>query len=261
MAGFAESMAVLAGFTDTMMGMPWTWRDGGEELEVRDAFHRSLELELRQLAKILGTTHLTEPAIAMMEVDRAFGDLRGLLAGQPDDLLDVVPIPGEWPLREVLHHLLEVELSYRLMVRWAVERDASDPLRPSAEQRQRESTAPADGTVAQIGERHAAARLATDEFVETLSPAQLELPTVWSGHEVDVRFRLYRFVAHTREHTIQVEKVLHALDRDPAEARQVVRMLWSARDAHARRSTLADLERLDAELARVAGQVREIAGL
>ena len=261
MTAFADSLAVLAAFPDPVMAMPWAWREGGEILEVRDAVYRTLEAELAQLAVAQLASPPTEPVVAMVEADRALGDLRGLLAGQPDDLLDVEPIPGEWPLREVLHHVLEVELSFALNVRWAVRRDDAEPLRPSPEQREREATAPSTGSIAEITDRLVAARTVTAEFVHGLDQATLARPTVWAGHEVNVRFRLYRFASHLVEHTIQVEKVLHALNRDPAEARQEVRAIWSARGAHERRSNPADLRRLDATLSERVAQVRGLAEL
>jgi hypothetical protein len=45
---------------------------------------------------------------------RAFGELRGLLAGLPDALVDKAPRAGEWPIREVLGHMFSVERRYAL---------------------------------------------------------------------------------------------------------------------------------------------------
>lgn len=255
MTSFWDSLAVLARFPDTAMALPWAWRDTGEVLEVRDAFHRTLEAEYEQAALVQAAGRLTEPAVAMVAADRALGDLLGLLAGQPDDILDVEPLAGEWALRKVLHHALEVELSFACNTRWAVERADTDSLRPSDELRERESTAPAEGSVDEIMRRLIAARTATTRFAATLQPAQLTRPTIWASHDVDVRFRLHRFASHLTEHTIQVEKVLHALNRDPAEARQMVRAIWSARAAHERHSAMEDVARLDHALAERAAQV------
>jgi len=56
-----------------------------------------------------------------------------------------------------------------------------------------------------------------------VSPAAMARPTVWAGHDVDVRFRLHRFAPHVVEHTIQCEKTLSALGWAPAEGRRIVR--------------------------------------
>lgn len=37
---------------------------------------------------------------------RAFGDLRASLVGLDDAALDQVPEPGEWPIRQVLDHII-----------------------------------------------------------------------------------------------------------------------------------------------------------
>ena len=254
-------MALLAGLPDAAMAIPWHWRDGGETLQVRDAFHRSLEAELAQAARVHSRVQLSEPAMSMVAADRALGDLLGLIAGQPDELLDLEPLPGEWPLRRVLHHTLEVELSFACNTRWAINRSDSDPVRPSAELRARESTAPAEGSLDEIMARLVAARATTFEFAADLRPDQLTRPSNWAGHAVDVRFRLHRFASHLIEHTIQVGKVLHALDRDPGEARCEVRATWSARLAHHRLSAPEDLQRLDEEIATRTAEVRALAGL
>ncbi len=190
----------------------------------------------------------------MTEANRAFGDLQGLLAGQPDEILDVEAIPGEWPLRAVLHHQLEVERSFAANTRWALTRDADNPIRIPEELRNAHHTT-AEGTIAELLGRLRGARDDTDELVEQIVPAQFALPTIWAGHAVDVRFRLYRFASHLTEHTIQVEKVLRGLGREPQEARQVVRAIWATRNAHQRRSSAVNLERLDETIARWTAEI------
>jgi uncharacterized damage-inducible protein DinB len=255
MGSFGDSLVALAVLPDSAMAAPWTWRPGGEVLEVRDALHRSLEAERAQLARTGSVGPWSEPEIAMIEADRALGDLLGLLAGQPDEILDVEHAPGEWSLREVLHHTLVTELSFASNTRWAVTRRGADPVLTPEELLDSESEASAEGTISDLAARLQSARDATDDLVEKLAPAQLELPTFWAGHSVDVRFRLHRFASHFTEHAVQVEKVLHALGDDPAEARQLVRATSAARGAHRRRSSPTHLRRLDIGLAERASQV------
>ena len=249
MAGFADHMGELANFPDTVMGAPWSWRQGGEVLQVRDAFHRTLEGELTQISTSAPARQESAASASMAHADRALGDLLGLLAGQPDELLDLSPGPGDWDLRTVLHHVLKVELNYASAVRWARLRTPDQPLALPDELRQQDASTPADGSLAEIMARLARARAATSEFADEIRPDELELPTVWAGHRVDILFRLHRFAAHLTEHTIQVEKVLHSLDRDPAEARQVVRATWAARSAHQRRTPEASIAALDRAIA------------
>jgi hypothetical protein len=258
--GFAESLAAMAVFSDEAMATPWVWRPGGEPLGVRDIFHRALEAELAQLSLAESGRRRGETEVAMAQAGRAFGNLLGLLAGQPAALLDEDPGGGEWALRRVLHHVLEVELSFSLNVRWAITRGTGDALRPPDEMRRRETAAPSHGSLGEITSRLEVARAATDGLVESLQPAQLDLPTSWVNYEVDVRFRVHRFASHLVEHTIQVEKILHSLERDPLEARQEVRAIWSVREAHRRHSQPAALEALDAAIAERLASVRELPG-
>jgi hypothetical protein len=90
-----------------------------------------------------------------------------------------------------------------------------------------------------------AERVRTDAFCSGLDGPALSRPTVWAQYEVDVRFRLHRFAGHLAEHTIQAEKALRAIDRAPAEARQIARRLSRLRGRHERRTPAADRETLD----------------
>jgi hypothetical protein len=80
------------------------------------------------------------------------------------------------------------------------------------------------------------ARRALDEWTDMANgllgglddAAVLAGPSVWAGYEVDVRFRLHRFGAHLREHTIQVAKTLALLDRRPSEVERLVGLIAGA---------------------------------
>jgi hypothetical protein len=247
MRSFAETMATMAEFTDEDMGRSWRWRSEGTDLGVRDGFHRSLEAELAQLASIGSDGPQGEPNIAMAEAQRALGRALGLVAGQPEELLDFQPAPGDWPLREVMRHMLETELSFFANTRWSVTRTEDQPVAMPKELRPQDKDAPGDGMIPDLSARLVAARAATDAFVGELQPQALERPTMWAGYSVDVRFRLHRFASHLTEHTIHAEKVLRAAGRHPGEARQMVRAIWGARGSHERQSSAAALTRLDQE--------------
>ena len=236
MTDFAASMSAMATLTDEDMGRSWRWRDEGSDLGVRDGYHRSFEAEIGQLAAIDSAGGWSEPVEAMALAQRALGQALGLLAGQPDALLDFQAAPAEWPLREVVRHMLETELSFCANTRWSVTRTEGQPEAMPRELRPAHSEAPGDGGVADLIARLQAARAATDAFVSGLQEADLAKPTVWARSLVDVRFRLRRFASHLTEHGIHAEKVLRAAGREPGEARQMVRAIWGARGAHERRT-------------------------
>ncbi|HEX6350423.1 MAG TPA: DinB family protein [Candidatus Dormibacteraeota bacterium] len=241
MSAFAQLLGRLAAYSDAEMAQPWEWPGRkGAQLQVRDCHWRIVETEQAFLATVPAAER---EAAAVMELAQiAFGDLRGLLAGQTDDALDAKP-GEEWSLREVLGHVLMTERRYAWQVRYAVNRDATQPTH--AQPPVTVSTAETDSGVRDWIDMLEAERARSDSYCSTLDAPALARPSVWMEYEIDVRFRLHRFAAHLAEHTIQAEKTLRGIDRTPAEARQLVRVLSRLRGRHERRSSVGDLEHLD----------------
>jgi uncharacterized damage-inducible protein DinB len=241
-SGFFATLCAVAALPDGVCGMPWDWPShSGPRLDVRNALYMSLLEE--QAAAVTAPQPKTEAAWTVILAQRAFGDLRGLLASVPDDALDTVPREGEWSLREVLTHLLEVERNYLKQTIHASKRSDDDPIvveRPPP---------PTDdemaGGVAEWIDRLDAARAGSRSLMD-LASGVLTRPTRWVNHDVDVRFRLHRFGAHLAEHTIQCEKTLGWLGLEPGEAGRVARLVSRERGAHELLSDTATLERLDA---------------
>jgi hypothetical protein len=254
MGSFGEIMSGMAVLSDDQMSRPWYWRpDGDEDLGIRDAYHRSLEYENAQATSVM-SKGLGEVAAALSLAQRAAGDLCGLLAGQTEELLDREPALGEWSLREVMGHTINTEVGFRLKSLWALDRGPDDPFDVPA------ARVPADvdvsGDPTSIIAALLAARADTDTEFARLTARDLEQPSRWAGYAVDVRFRMHRHASHLAEHTNQCEKVLHVLDEDPGEARQLVRAIWAARGGHERLSDPAALHALDDELAARAESLR-----
>jgi uncharacterized damage-inducible protein DinB len=249
-SAFTDLLGRLARMTDEKMEEPWTWpgHDDGDRLLVRDAHCRCLELE--QVAVVAAPPPATEAAAAMDLAQASWGDLRGLLAGLDDGLLDAEPGEGDWPLRAILVHILAVEVRYSRQIAYAASRSDDDPvyLRQQYEIPPDQQMGGVDAWI----ERLEAARTASHDALAGLGPAALERPTVWATHTVDVRFRLHRYAGHLVEHTIHAEKVLRALGQPPSEARQIVRRISAMRGAHERRTPpdrLAALNAQEADLA------------
>jgi hypothetical protein len=193
-------------------------------MDVRYALYRTLEDAQDVFVRVSAAEHPESRRILAL-AQRAFGELRGLLAGLSDALLDKAPRAGEWPIREVLGHMFSVERRYALQTRYAVDRADADPMRLA--DNQMPPTAPANipGDVAAVLGRLREARAETHRLLSELPPAAMTRPTVWMGHDVDVRYRLHRFAAHVIEHTIQCEKALLALGWRPTEGRAIARRL------------------------------------
>jgi hypothetical protein len=240
MPAFEEVLTRYAALTEQRLSEPWRWPDQeGGGLEVRDALLRSLELELAALSG--ADWGLSEAARAVALGQAAFGDLRGLLCGQPDPLLDAEPGDGEWTLRQVLQHVLFVERRYQVQTAYAASRSDDDPVRVEPEVPVEDAA-----TVAAWLASLAAAR---EEGRRALAipDERLRRPTIWAGYAVDVRFRLHRFTGHLAQHTIQCEKVLGRLGHPEGEARRLVRRISAARGGHEWLSDPALLAGLDRE--------------
>ena len=98
------ALARLAELDEAALGHPWTWRDG--RMDVRHAFYRTLEDAQEALVPVSAAAHPESRRILAL-AQRAFGDLRGLVdRASRQDLLDRAPREGEWPLRQVLRHML-----------------------------------------------------------------------------------------------------------------------------------------------------------
>jgi hypothetical protein len=241
MPTFEDVLARYAGLSETRLSEPWRWPGhDGAELEVRDALLRSLELELAAAAR--AGTGTREAARATALAQAAFGDLRGLLCGLPDTLLDAEPGGGEWTLRQVLQHVLLVERRYQLQATYAVSRTDAEPVR-------REPDVSAEDDVATVAawlERLSAVR-EEGRGLAAVADGRLTRPTIWAGHTVDVRFRLHRFTGHLAQHTVQCEKVLASAGHPEGEARRLARRISAARGGHEWLSDRALLVQLDEE--------------
>ena len=193
-----------------------------------------------------------EASRILMLAQVAFGQLRGLLAGIDDDLLDRAPAEGEWSVRRTMVHAIEVERSYRANTQHALVRGDDEPLKLTPDRRPKPDPADTAGGVLDILAAFAARRAETDAALAGLDADQMTRPSQWGpyevSHQVDVRFRLHRFASHIVEHTVQCEKAIASLGVTLNDPRSVVQAIGAARGAHERRSPPAALDALDAAL-------------
>jgi hypothetical protein len=203
--------AALEGFAvldERELARPWLIRD--KPMDVRYALYCTIEDAQEAAVRAAARSHPESRRI--LSAQRAFGDLRGLLIGQPADLLDEAPRAGEWSVREILRHIVVIEGRYAVQTQYAVERADADPMHVA-------------GGIGAILARVAGARAETDRRLGDLPPAAMARPTQWIQYDVDVRFRLHRFAAHLVEHTVQCEKALAGLGGRMTEGRRIVRRL------------------------------------
>ena len=254
MTDLDAALAAVGRLDAQALRRPWTWRDG--QMEVRFAFYRTLEDVQEALVRAAaGPPPESRRILALAQ--RAFGDLRGLLAGLPDALLDTAPQDGEWTLREVLRHVAVVERRYAMQTAYAIDRAESDPLRISTEQLAAADGAVSQGSAGALLAQIGAARADTDRRLGDLPPAAMLRPTGWLHYQVDVRFRLHRFAAHRVEHTVQSEKTLDALGWRATEGRWIARRVSAAIAELEGLGAVADAREMEGRLAERLASVTE----
>jgi len=192
-------------------------------------------VELRSLATEI--TSQRQPAtaaqIALAQHQIAYRDLTGALAGVREDEFDRAPDENEWPLRTVLYHIGLTERGFHALIHWAVQRQREGnqlPITMPDEYRDEVSARIVeDGTLEEVLSRFDTLHTSVVNDFAGLTDAELDSPNVWwEGYAIPVRFRLHRFDAHLREHTIQVDKTLVGINHLPTEPERLARLLHGA---------------------------------
>lgn len=183
-----------------------------------------------QLENTLRATLGWQPSYAQQilgaaEVTR--GALLGALVGLSDADLDVTPVDpaGEWPLRLTLAHAIATEHSYRINTLYSVERQRAGEALGELPGRGDESTFLNLSLDAMLTELDSARDL-TLAKLSGLSDGDLGAPTVWSGHDVNVNYRLMRFSHHEREHTVQIQKWRVQTGKPQTDAQRLLGQAW-----------------------------------
>jgi uncharacterized damage-inducible protein DinB len=220
--------------TDADMDRPWVWCEYDEE-GLRFALLMA-QHELRDLAVRLAAMRPAPPSQAQRilgQYHHAYRDLTGALVGLRDEDLDRVPREGEWPVRDVLAHMLGAEHGFLGVIQYAL---APDRPRDPEEAGERWSSWREEhgyrgpekqgGGIADV--RNALFEIHRRVLTELggLPDAALEREaTFWDGDK-PIRFRMHRFEAHMIQHTVQVDKTREWIGRGPTEAQRLIRVLY-----------------------------------
>lgn len=234
-APLARVVADLLVVPDAALEGAWRWRTTDrQDLEARYAFfriHERLEAAIGAIdvgRAAAGTSiGAAVPALAAMAAAR--WELHGAVAPLDAATWDAEPGGGEWTVRRTLGHIIASQRSYGWYNAWylrqgvvgrEVERPSEDEFPP--EPTEEEQAVGDPGTV----------RAGLDEIVDAnavasagLDHAAMGVSARWSGVPVTVGFRLGRYGSHIREHTVQVDKTLAMLGRQPTEVERLVRLI------------------------------------
>lgn len=224
------------GLSDAQLGRPWAWRDYAEE-GLRFALLTAHHL-LRDLAAALEAERsLSGPPPShaqriLAQFHDAYRDLTGVLAGVREDELDRAPAEGEWPLRTVIEHVLGAEFVFRHVIASAIGmRRRGETVRALTREERAALGDPPEpaGAKRDVLEALFRSHVAVLRELGDIRDDELETPSYfWESEPYPVRFRLHRFEAHLRQHTVQVEKTLAGIGHSPSEAERLVRRLHVA---------------------------------
>jgi hypothetical protein len=211
---------------------------------VRFALFRTYE-ELCELAvetfqaRVLQGMSVSSAQRILAQYHAAYCDLQAALLGLPAGAEDEAPAEGEWSPHRVVAHIVGADIGFYVVTKYALDRFRSGDGRPAE--------IPDEAWEEVLGEEIASVETILDgpltgiqtyhqelqgqilhEFAE-ISDVELAAPSMyWEGYELSLRFRLHRFDSHLRQHTIQIDKTLHALGIPPNEAKRILRMIYAA---------------------------------
>jgi hypothetical protein len=222
---------------DGVLERPWAWLGAPGETELRYGIYRAYELLESAAAdagrRLEGAGVVRAPAARIVgPATAARWELHGALAPLGDADLDRDPGGGEWTIRQALGHIVNSQRAYGWFTAWWLARaDAEefpprvpDEVAPDFPEEDAEGAGSLDEIRARLDEilDLAAGRLGG------LDDRGLAARARWSGFAVDVGFRLGRWSSHLREHTVQVDKTLAMLGRQPTEVERLVRLVNGA---------------------------------
>ena len=166
----------------------------------------------------------------------AYRELLALLVGIDPVELTRPPVQGEWPVLEALRHIDEAERAFFISILAGVAAQAKGEAAamPPRDQRgallaEADPAAASDASATERLVAYARLHFLVEAKLAGLTDAQLQARSpFWEPQQPSVAFRIGRFTAHLREHTVQVQKALLALGHIPGEAALHIRTLYRA---------------------------------
>jgi hypothetical protein len=227
--------------SDVDLDRDWAWRYHAEGVRfaLLGTYH-----ELRDLAvEIMAGRATSGPPMstahhALAQYRAAYRDLQAVLLGVEDDILDRAPAEGEWPPRRILDHVISADAVFFTLIHLARDWYRRGETPRKLQQEDFEALlGPEELFDRQLAE-HGLAGILTfyDDLhgrivreLADLTEEELLAPSpYWEEEPVPIRFRLHRFDAHLRQHTVQMVKTLAVVGSEWTEARQLLRTVYNA---------------------------------
>ncbi|MDZ4720150.1 MAG: DinB family protein [Roseiflexaceae bacterium] len=232
---------VLHATPDAAMGREWVWGDYNEE-GVRFTGFVAYG-HMRELAALVAAERVrigSAPTLAqriLAQYQLAYRDMHALMLGIDAASAEIAPADGEWSLHQVVTHMVEADVGFYAMVQANIERHrngiwSAEKIRDAEyehilgleEPLMAIINGPLDGLYLFHTEIHA--RIMAD--LAQITDSEMELPArFWEEALFPIRFRLQRFEAHLRQHSIQLESTLIGIGRPPTEGSRIARLLYA----------------------------------
>jgi hypothetical protein len=236
--------SALVNVQDSKLDLPWKWK--GHDEGIRFSFFVT-QLELRQLAARLASERATgmklPPATTAQRIlaqyHSSFMDLQASLAGLSQKNSSRSPSKKEWSPQAIYAHILDGELAFSAVIRYALENHRAGkwlpvPI-PEKEYprlygiKEKAFTQLMKSSLQKMVTFHKVFHSKILYEFAGISNDELTLPaTFWEETRFHIGYRLHRFEAHSRQHTIQIDKTLNLIGCGPTEAKRLIRMLYSA---------------------------------
>jgi len=235
--------SLLQSLPDADLERTWSWGSYKSE-GIRFAYFRTYE-DLRQLAVQIGHKRatsgkpLSDAERLLSNYHSAYMDLRAVLRGVDSRYFELPPAEGEWSIRRAYAHIVGGDMGFYVAIRFALDRydEGADPLVELDDEtwldiigmEEKQVDAKMDEPLPGLQSFHETlhTRILSEFF--GIADDEIEKPSkYWEQETYSLGFRLGRFDAHMRQHTIQIEKTLHAYGHVPSESQRLLRLIYAA---------------------------------
>jgi hypothetical protein len=162
-----------------------------------------------------------------------------VLVGIDRHLFDLPPGEDEWTIRRVYAHIVGAEMGFYVAIQFALGklRGGENPLVDIDDEtwlgiigmEEEEIDAVMAETLPELQSFHANLHQRILSDFSAITDKEIEmLSKFWEAEAYSLRFRLHRFDAHIRQHTIQIEKALQTLGHFASESRQLLRLVYAS---------------------------------
>ncbi len=236
-----EFVNMIQPLSEPDLEITWKWKGYNEG--IRFANFRVYE-ELRQLAVNLRAERIKNgnPASIAQNIlaqhHQAYFDLLALLQGVDEDTFDFKQNENEWSVRNTLQHSIEGEWSFLMAVETGIKRIRNNEEQQKFtrenwtqhfEERGGFTDAYFEKPLEEILTLFERLHHEVGEIFSDIKNDELAQKVIfWEEELLPIQFRIHRFDAHLRQHSIQAEKILLAAGHDFSEARVLGRRILNA---------------------------------